>query len=140
MQNFFTFRNNRKGRCVGLKSIDSKKKLEFHPKSVLKTVAYFDRPLVVYYSAVKSTGEFVHDATVIHPLPLVFFGDHFTRWQEGDKYYITIGTYLKFLVSMDSAGIMHELRNRMNWFLEYKISHPGPVSWDTPSNGIDILR
>lgn len=94
----------------------------------------------MYYTAVKSTGEFIHDATVIHPLPLVFFGDNLTRVREGDKYIITIGKFLKFVASEETASLINDLRDRMNWFLEYKISHPGTVSWVTQSNEIDVLR
>lgn len=136
----FIYRNNSKGRCVGLRSIDFRTKFSFHPKSILKKVEFFESPLVVYFSAIKSKKVFIHDATLTHPLPLVFFGDHFNRSLEDSKDIITIGTHLKFIASDDTARLINDLRNRMNWFLEYKISHPGAVCWAEQSNEVDILR
>lgn len=123
-----------------MNSIDFRKRFSFHPKSVLCQVKYFDRPLVTYYTAVKSATECLHDATLIHSLPVVFFGDHFTRTLDGSKEVITIGNCLRFIASEDTSKLINDLRNRMNWFIEYKISHPGPVSWTEQSNEIDILR
>lgn len=114
--------------------------MAFHPKSVLKSVVYFDRPLVVYYQSIKSTAEFIHDATLIPPLPLVFFGDHFVRTNEESRDLITIGEHMRFISADDTSRLINDLRIRMNWFLEYKISHPGTVSWREKSNEIDILR
>lgn len=62
------------------------------------------------------------------------------RTTEGSKHLISIGEYIRFIASDDTARLINDLRSRMNWFLEYKISHPGTVSWTEQSNEIDILR
>lgn len=139
---FFCFanRNSKNGRFIGMTSMDHSKFMQFHPKSILRSVRFFDKPLVTYCLAIKSKKTFIHDATLTHPLPLVFFGDHFLRSSENNKHIIKIGGHLKFVASDSTANLIHDLRNKMNWFLEHKISHPGPVSWLEESNEIDVLR
>jgi ATP-dependent RNA helicase DHX36 len=104
-------------------------KLQLHPKSVLAECKYFDSNILVYYRKIYSNSYFIHDASLIHALPVVFFGDKFHRFYEGDNNMISINQNLKFKCTESTALIIKELRDRFNWFLEYKISHPGPIIW-----------
>lgn len=101
----------------------------------------FESSLLVYFLKVHSTSVFVHDATVIHPLPLVFFGDHYNYQKVEDGHnVISISDRIVFRCSESTALTIKELRDRMNWFLEYKISHPGLVDWSTDGEEIKVLR
>lgn len=104
-------------------------KLSFHPKSVLYECKYFETNILVYYRKVKSHSDNIHDASLIHPLPVIFFGDRYSQSNEDNYYMISINQNLKFKCTESTALIIKELRDRFNWFLEYKISHPGPIIW-----------
>lgn len=55
----------------------SHERMKLHPKSVLAQTTSFPSPLIVYYVILKSCNILVHDATLVFPLPIVFFGDQF---------------------------------------------------------------
>lgn len=116
-------------------------RVEIHPKSILNSCASFESPLLVYYLKIRSSSVFVHDATVVHPLPLVFFGDH-CNYQEfdGGRKVICVSDRIRFKCSESTALTIKELRDRMNWFLEYKISHPGVVDWSADGEEVKVLR
>ncbi|XP_044272686.1 ATP-dependent DNA/RNA helicase DHX36 [Tribolium madens] len=105
------------------------KRLKLHPKSILSSCKYFDTNILVYYRKMKSKSDFIHDASLIHPLPVIFFGDKFNQICEDGRIMISINQNLRFKCTESTASIIKDLRDRFNWFLEYKISHPGPVIW-----------
>lgn len=117
------------------------KKLAIHPKSVLSNEKYFRSNILVYYRKVKSTSDYIHDASLIHPLPVIFFGDHFTQVEENGHNMIVINkNKLKFQCTESTGNIIKDLRDRFEWFLEHKISHPGPVLWSSENDEIRILE
>lgn len=88
----------------------------------------------------RSTAIFVHDATMVHPLPLAFFGDHCSYQEtDGGHKVLSISDCIRFKCSEGTALTIKELRDRLNWFLEYKISHPGVVDWKVDSE-VTVLR
>lgn len=114
-------------------------RVNWHPKSVLSKELHFPSPLFVYYLKLKSTSNFVHDATIVHPLPLVFFGDKY----EYDSTNSLIGLadkQLCFKCSQKTNTIIKEIRDKLNWFLEYKVSNPGVVDWTSSKEEITVLR
>lgn len=132
---------NKLGKPVMLKSLDYKQSYKFHPKSVLTNVTDVDYSLAVYYTKVKTCSDYIHDCTFMRSLPIIFFGDHFEHLVEDGKHLISIGKFLKFEVKdIGTANLICELRNRMNWFLEYKITHPGVVDWNKETGEIAILK
>lgn len=116
-------------------------KVDIHPKSILSSCTRFESHLLVYYLKMRSTSIFVHDATIVHPLPLVFFGDHY-NYQETESGHkvISISDRIRFKCSENTAMTIKDLRDRLNWFLEYKISHPGVVDWNSDSGEVKVLR
>nr|CAI5848255.1 unnamed protein product [Callosobruchus analis] len=127
---------NKHGRLKCLKSMDYKYRYNFHKKSVLASENFFESPLIVYYTKVKSVQDYIHDATMVTPLPIIFFGDQYDLKNN----IISISGCLKFKAEVDTADIIRELRNRMNWFLEYKVTHPGFVDWGNETEEIKLLR
>ncbi|KAF5296429.1 hypothetical protein FQR65_LT01416 [Abscondita terminalis] len=114
-------------------------KVKWHPKSVLSRESHYPSHLFVYYLKLKSSSNFIHDATIIYPLPLVFFGDKY----EFDSMTSTIDLaqrQLRFKSSESTSAIVKKIRDRLNWFLEYKISNPGVVDWTSGNEEIVILR
>ncbi|XP_017786910.1 PREDICTED: ATP-dependent RNA helicase DHX36-like [Nicrophorus vespilloides] len=119
-----------------------RKKVKLHPKSVLNQVEIFESPLIVYYLKMKSSNDFIHDGTVVHPLSLLFFGDRFAEHNErNDKHSISVNEGLRFWCSEGTGNIIAALRDRMNLFLKWKVAHPGYVNWSSDEDGeIKTLR
>ncbi|CAH1983221.1 unnamed protein product [Acanthoscelides obtectus] len=131
---------NKHGRLKCLKSMDYKYRYNFHKKSVLASEPFFESPLIVYYTKVKSKADYIYDATMVTPLPIIFFGDQYEHKNERGTSIISICNSLTFKAANDTAEIIRELRNRMNWFLEYKVTHPGFVDWTKETGEIKVLR
>lgn len=131
---------NDKGRVKNLRSIDYTQKYQFHPKSVLSNVHFFDSPLIVYYMKIKSTKDYIHDATLVNPLPIIFFGDHFEQTVQGGVDMISVNKMMMFKADFGTSMTISELRDRLNWLLEQKITHPGFLNWSRDSDEINILR
>ncbi|XP_050513088.1 ATP-dependent DNA/RNA helicase DHX36-like isoform X1 [Diabrotica virgifera virgifera] len=123
-----------------LYSPDRQTRYEFHLKSILTVNQPFPSPLIVYYSKLKTSKEYIHDATMIYPLPLIFFGDQYKALTESNNFFITVSNYLRFSSNVFTYQLITELRNKMNWFLEYKITSPGVVDWTNPSDNLNILQ
>lgn len=116
-------------------------KAEMHPKSILSKQVGFDSPLLVYHLKLRSSSNFIHDGTLVHPLPLIFFGDNYTYNVDDSGTTISIGNdKLRFNCSRSTNLLIKELRDRLNWFLEYKINNPGIVNWNGDGPDIAILR
>lgn len=123
-----------------LKTIDSDT-IYLHPQSVLTQHSYFESNLIVYYKRMKCGRDYVFDASMVHPLPLVFFGDHFDIVQESNSLtFISINGRIKFKCDKKDAIIVRELREKLNLFLKYKVSHPGYVNWDENNDERKILK
>lgn len=113
---------------------------KFHPKSVLCGALSFDSPLLVYWEKMRSSSDFIHDASTVHPLPIIFFGDQFRHTERNGEDVITIGNTLVFKAQEETVRVVQQLRDRMNWFLGYKISHPGVVDWRENDDEIRVLK
>lgn len=98
----------------------------------------FEHSLFTYYLRLKSSSDFIHDATMISSLPVIFFGDDFKH--DVEKETIFINEKLKFTCSENTGSTIMKLRERLNWFLAYKVAHPGPVIWEKNEEGVKILR
>ncbi|CAG9773153.1 unnamed protein product [Ceutorhynchus assimilis] len=61
---------------TSMKSITNET-MKFHMKSVLCQMPSYPSNLLVYHNRIKTASLCVHDATIIFPLPIVFFGDQF---------------------------------------------------------------
>ncbi|KAK9888069.1 hypothetical protein WA026_000344 [Henosepilachna vigintioctopunctata] len=113
--------------------------VSLHPKSVL-IGKYIRNPLLVYYKLIKSTNVFIHDATPVDSLHVLFFGDNFQIGSEGEHHFITISNTLKFTSIKSTAEVIKELRDKLNKFLEYKISHPSVVDLREENEETLLLR
>uniref|UniRef100_A0A1Y1N3Q9 RNA helicase n=1 Tax=Photinus pyralis TaxID=7054 RepID=A0A1Y1N3Q9_PHOPY len=114
-------------------------KVDWHLKSVLAKEIYFPSRLFVYYLKLQSSKRFIHDATIVYPLPIIFFGDKYSYDQENTTLNLA-GEKLKFKCSEETNTTIKQLRDRLNMFLEYKISNPGVIKWSWENNEISVLR
>ena len=56
----------------------------------------FDNKFVIFHMKVKSTAVFLHDATMIPPFPLLFFGGTISVERDGDQQIIAVDRWIKF--------------------------------------------
>lgn len=134
--------SSRRGKVTSnnLKTINNET-IYLHPQSVLVKHVNFESHLLVYFKRLKSVKDYIFDASMVHPLPLVFFGDRFTFTKEQKGFtFITINGRIKFRCSESTNYIIKELRDTLNLFLKYKVSHPGFVNWNVDNDERDILK
>ncbi|KRT84976.1 helicase, partial [Oryctes borbonicus] len=115
------------------------KRVTLHKKSILAQESIYDSPFLVYYLRLKSSCDFIHDVTMVHPLPLIFFGDRYAQHMENGVSSISVNQCLKFNCSESTMALISDLKQQMNWFLEYKISNPGFVDWTLGTPEIRVL-
>ena len=70
--------------------------MEFHPKSVNCNVPSFSNQFLIYHTKVKSSAIYIHDATVIPPFPLLFFGGNIGVGRDQDQETITVDDWIVF--------------------------------------------
>ncbi|XP_046400420.1 ATP-dependent DNA/RNA helicase DHX36-like [Ischnura elegans] len=113
-----------------------------HPKSVNEKEREFESPFLVYHLKLRSTAIFLHDTTIAHPLPLLFFGEGPVRWQLDDRGFgiISINETIRFNCRKDTSDLIKKLRQWLDNLLEEKITHPGVTNWDSNSEEGKVLR
>nr|XP_023023039.1 LOW QUALITY PROTEIN: ATP-dependent RNA helicase DHX36-like [Leptinotarsa decemlineata] len=122
-------------------SMQTGQSCKFHPKSVLSRTRSFSFPLVVYYKKMKSTCDFIYDATMVHPLPILFFGDRYIHSEANGKHIVSVNNMVRFTADSErTVSIIRDLRDRLFWFLEHKITHPGSVNWTSSSDELNVLK
>ncbi|XP_030759237.1 ATP-dependent DNA/RNA helicase DHX36-like [Sitophilus oryzae] len=137
--NVAIMKTNKLGKPLFLRSV-LHERMKFHPKSILCRAVAVTNSLVVYYQRLKSSSLYIHDATIVYPLPLVFFGDQFCRIHESDFSGVSINGTMRFRCSESTSAVIAKLRNRINSILEHKASHPGPIDWTVSSSEVMVLR
>lgn len=71
--------------------------MELHPKSFVEKVRDFESPFLVYHLKLKSSCIYIHDATMVYPMPLLFFGERLDIIEEGKGLYsIRVDDMIKF--------------------------------------------
>lgn len=77
------------------KTIDHPK-VELHVKSLLEKMKNFESPFLVYFEKMKSSSIFLHDATMVYPMALLFFGERLDIIEEAKGYSIRVDDMIKF--------------------------------------------
>lgn len=115
------------------------KRVQLHKKSVLVNEGVYESPFLVYFLRLKSSSDYIHDATMVHPLPLIFFGDQYAQHNDNGVTSISVNRCLKFKCSEATMTLISDLKKQMDWFLEYKISNPGLVDWTADTPDVKVL-
>lgn len=113
-----------------------------HSKSiVMQRGERSDFPLLVYYLKLSTTTVFLHDGTLVHCLPIIFFGDRYqARMLQNQNVISVMSEKLSVKCTKKTSDLIGELRERLNWLLEYKVSHPGCVDWTKDCSETNLLR
>ncbi|XP_075234101.1 ATP-dependent DNA/RNA helicase DHX36-like [Lycorma delicatula] len=115
-------------------------KVEIHPKSVNEKALEFESRFLLYHLKMKSTKIYLFDTSMVHPLPLLFFGHNLDTYNEKGKTVIELSNLIRFIMSPSTARLITELRIRLDWLIEEKISNPGVTNWSNDTEEGCILR
>lgn len=81
-------------------------KVKFHPKSVNTDETFFESKYMIYHTMVKSSAVFLHDTSLIPPLPLLFFGGDIAVRKDGDQDTIAVDDWIVFQASHHIAVLV----------------------------------
>ncbi|XP_069705785.1 ATP-dependent DNA/RNA helicase DHX36 [Periplaneta americana] len=111
-----------------------------HPRSINEKQTEFESPYLLYHLKLKSTSIYLHDTTMVYPLPLLFFGKGVDVCIECDMEVIAVDESIRFRCLHSTANLVKELRKRLDQLLEYKITHPGTINWSRSSTEGAVMR
>eukprot|EP00050_Salpingoeca_kvevrii_P001156 m.163632 g.163632 ORF g.163632 m.163632 type:complete len:1019 (-) comp10307_c0_seq24:1459-4515(-) len=95
-----------------------------HPKSVLSDEVHFPVKWLIYHKKVRTTQIFLHDASMVTPYALLFFGGEIdTEVDEGHEL-VVIDKWIRFRASRSIAELVMQLRERLDAVLRAKVNHP----------------
>ena len=102
----------------------------------------FQYPWMVYHQKLLTSGVFLHDATMVSPLTLVFFGRKLIQKNEiinGQEIsYVEVDSVVKFNCENQTQKVMKKLKLELDQILESKISSPGVTKWNETEG--DLLK
>ncbi|XP_003708080.2 ATP-dependent DNA/RNA helicase DHX36 [Megachile rotundata] len=105
-----------------------------HPMSVNDKVQTLPSRFITYFTKQRSTAIFLHDTTCISGSTLIFATPNMRIEVEKGKHFITLPTlpnFETFRCDKRTAELIQELQRHFKNILEYKITHPGTVNWDS---------
>ena len=71
-------------------------RVSFHPKSVNTDETHFVDKFLIYHTKVKSSQIFIHDASMIPPFPLLFFGGDISVQRDEGQETIAVDQWIVF--------------------------------------------
>ena len=81
-------------------------KVKFHPKSVNSDESFFTNKFLIYHQKVKSSAVFIHDSSMIPPLPLLFFGGDISVRKDGTQETIAVDDWIVFQAPENIAKLV----------------------------------
>lgn len=98
-------------------------KVELHPKSYCEKIRDFESPFLAYHLILKSSSIYIHDATMVYPMPLLFFGERLDIIDEGKgSFSIRVDGMIKFNC-FKKTGLLVQVRLLMRFFfITHKIT------------------
>ncbi|XP_067138666.1 ATP-dependent DNA/RNA helicase DHX36-like [Centruroides vittatus] len=115
-------------------------RIAFHPKSVNYREKTFKTPWLVYHKKVQSTEIFLHDATIINPYPLLFFGGKISIGKKDSYETVTVDNHIVFHCPEKIAKLVIELRQELDKLLAQKIAQPGVTNWNKHDAECELLK
>ncbi|VVC42551.1 Hypothetical protein CINCED_3A018746 [Cinara cedri] len=110
-------------------------KVEIHPKSVNTKDSYFESPLILYHTKLKTSSIFLHDTTMVNPFPVVLFAKTLEiSGEKSNNVTFTLNPHINFTCKARTAKLIKQVRNRVKWLIDYLMSHPEEIS--SSSSGI----
>ncbi|XP_050431299.1 ATP-dependent DNA/RNA helicase DHX36 isoform X2 [Adelges cooleyi] len=109
-------------------------KVDVHPKSVNAGDCYFESPLLLYHTKLKTSSIFLHDTTMVYPFPLVLFANSLkVTGEKTDHVTFSLNSQIHFTTSARTANFIKTVRSRLKWLIDYLMSHPEDISFDSKS-------
>lgn len=113
--------------------------------SVNSIETYFDSPFLVYFTKIKSKRIFLHDSTMVHALPIIFFADNIKYEEQPNSsnpdMILKLNDKIQFQCNERVASLIKNVSKQLNLLLEYKVAHPGFIDWSQKDNyQVDILK
>ncbi|XP_017885738.1 ATP-dependent RNA helicase DHX36 isoform X2 [Ceratina calcarata] len=105
-------------------------KVCIHPSSVNDKIKC-PSPFLTYFTKQKSTAIYLHDTTCVTSPILLFAAPKLSITKEKARFFISLSNFQKFICELQSAQLIQELQEQFNNLLEYKITHPGTVAWNS---------
>ncbi|XP_003486528.1 ATP-dependent DNA/RNA helicase DHX36 isoform X1 [Bombus impatiens] len=102
-----------------------------HPSSVNDRVREYPNPFITYFTKQLSTAIYLHDTTCVSAPILLFTAPKMSIRKERGNYFISLANNQMFACDLQSAQLIQKLQEQFNNMLEYKITHPGTVCWNS---------
>ncbi|KAE9533247.1 hypothetical protein AGLY_009288 [Aphis glycines] len=107
-------------------------KVEIHPKSVNSIDCYYESPLLLYHTKLKTTSIFLHDTTMIYPFPVVLFAKSLKiTGEKTDQVTFSLNPQINFTCSNRTAVFIKQVRKRLKWLIDHLMSHPEEISFNS---------
>ncbi|KAJ9578179.1 hypothetical protein L9F63_005568 [Diploptera punctata] len=135
-----TKRNKHTGRVMIKLYTPEDGRVYIHPRSINEKQNEFESPFLLYHLKLKSSSVYLHDTTMMYPLPLLFFGKGVNMLKEKGEEIIAIDQSIKFKCKEKTGLLVKELRKRLDQLLESKINHPGTIDWSHSSVEGAVIR
>lgn len=82
-------------------------KVEVHPKSVNSIDSYYESPLLLYHTKLKTTSIFLHDTTMVYPFPVVLFAKSLKiTGEKSDVVTFCLNPQINFTCSSRTANLI----------------------------------
>lgn len=103
--------------CRPPKLVTKDSRVSFHPKSVNAYETHFVNKFIIYHTKVKSSQIYIHDASMIPPFPLLFFGGDISVQRDEGQETIAVDQWIVFQAPTRIAELVKvysSLCTRMN--------------------------
>ncbi|XP_034188287.1 ATP-dependent DNA/RNA helicase DHX36 [Osmia lignaria lignaria] len=105
-------------------------RVTIHPSSVNDKVKQVPSQFITYFTKQRSTAVYLHDTTCVTVPILIFAAPNICIKVEKGNFVITLPSFQTFPCDQRTAQLIQKLQDQFNNMLEYKITHPGTVTWN----------
>ncbi|XP_078045232.1 ATP-dependent DNA/RNA helicase DHX36 [Augochlora pura] len=102
-----------------------------HPSSINHKITHFPSRYITYFTKQRSSSTYLHDTTFVTAPILLFAAPNKQITKEKGVDYISLTSTEKIACDLRTARLIQNLQNEFNNLLEYKITHPGTVAWNS---------
>lgn len=104
---FFRTKVKTSGRKVSKFVTAEDGKVDVHPKSVNAGDCFFESPLLLYHTKLKTTSIFLHDTTMVYPFPVVLFANNLkVTGEKTDHVTFSLNSQVHFTSSARTANLI----------------------------------
>lgn len=81
--------------------------MDIHPKSVNAGDCFFESPLLLYHTKLKTSCIFLHDTTMVYPFPVVLFANNLKiTGEKTDHVTLSLNSQIHFTCSARTANLI----------------------------------